>query len=79
MNYADILVQWERVREVQREADRHLLARRAMAAKGRRSICCRALLALGRNLLAWGERMAQQEARLTGSLPPSNAERVWTR
>ncbi len=79
MNHADILVQWERMREVQREVDHHLLVRRAMAAKGRRSICCQALLALGRNLLAWGERMAQQEAKLTGNLPLSSAERVWTR
>jgi len=78
MNYADILVQWERVREVQREMDRHLLVRRAMAANGRRSVLCRALLASGCRLLAWGERMARREATRAGSLPPSDAERAWT-
>ena len=56
--WSNVLVHQERRRELLREADEERLARQALAGRGgRRRFYCRALIWLGRRLVAWGYRL----------------------
>lgn len=75
LNWNDVMVQQERNKDLLREANNYRFAREAMGPReGRNRFHCRALIWLGRRLVAWGSHL---QARFgapveTPALRPAN-------
>jgi len=65
----DVLVHQERNKDLLREAEHYRFVRRALAGRERHDhFYCRALIWLGRRLVAWGVRLQARHGAAVGAL-----------